>query len=1016
MSFEIGQRVLFRSLQWEVEDAPAASLVTLFGRDRLNQGRRIRVVPGLEPIKRAEVPSLDWTIDRPGWNPIEWKALHDAFRLTLSHGRGNLAAVDWGRLVLEPYQLVPLLRMERLPFPRLLLADDTGLGKTAEAGLILFRLIQKRRADRILILCRARPEPERWHDELKEKFGLDFTVVNDAEDYARLRREIPSHLNVFGHLPRVAMSMFFAAPSKRGSHIADDLRRVHWDVAVVDEAHHLAVRADPRKRLGELGRIAAETSDALLLLTATPHDGKNESYASLLRLLDPYLVIDPDRIDPALVRPYVVRRLKSRVVLAGGKRFRRRRIQVLDVPGTPAENHLDKGLRGYCNELKKRAAELEKTGEMSRARGAKFLESFFRRRMASSAHACRLSLERRIDRLTRNGPSESSGDREEPEDRDSGPLDCESQELPSGKSELDVLRELHRRAERIAEGSEAKTGALVRLLDEILVSAADKVVVFTEFADTLDMLARHLGRDGWGEWNLEDEAGPPPTGRGLFFRYEGETPKKRRETIRKTFLGDPRVRILLATDAASESINLQKTCHHLIHFEAVWNPNRYEQRNGRIDRYGGQDREPRIYLLLNPRSIDQKVAAVGYEKMETIAATLESASNVLPLASRVDFDAFLERFGEAEEEIVKAAAEFDRLLDESARESVAEMATDEAAELVRGEAFEESELREVEEALERSRAFVPEFRDVEAFLKEYLKNEGGKIDPVAGEDDVYRIAVPPVHRNEIGDRIARATFRRDLAIRESDDEEERRVEFLSPGHALVQAALRRARGWVYRAGYASRISYRRVARDEPAGFVFTYALRFVDGRGQLVAEHFEAVAVTLGGKASTDAEADLSLLLGPTSGNVTTHEEKALRTKFRDAFPRAREVAMAGARERAESRRIENERAQDALVAEALERLGAWKAKTEERLRQKADVELSTRRIATQLEITGDAAREHERLRREKERKIQAFREEQSRLLVEEKRRREEILAMRSIRLDSLDAIGALAIVPEGSR
>jgi SNF2 family DNA or RNA helicase len=112
--------------------------------------------------------------------PSPWRALHNAFRLTLSHGKGNLSSVDWGRLILEPYQLVPLQRIKNLPFPRILIGDDTGLGKTAEAGLIPYRLMQKRRADRVLILCRAKPEPERWRDEMKEKFGIDLTVINES--------------------------------------------------------------------------------------------------------------------------------------------------------------------------------------------------------------------------------------------------------------------------------------------------------------------------------------------------------------------------------------------------------------------------------------------------------------------------------------------------------------------------------------------------------------------------------------------------------------------------------------------------------------------------------------------------------------------------------------------------------------------------------------------------------------------------------------------------------------------
>src|SRR5574341_627753 len=130
MILEVGQRVTFRSLQWEVENV-SGTFATLFGRDLANHGHRAQVVLSLEPVERTEVPTLRWTLGEHRWNALEWRALHAAYRLTLSHGRGNLASADWGRLILEPYQLVPLQRIEHLPFPRLLIADDTGLGKTA---------------------------------------------------------------------------------------------------------------------------------------------------------------------------------------------------------------------------------------------------------------------------------------------------------------------------------------------------------------------------------------------------------------------------------------------------------------------------------------------------------------------------------------------------------------------------------------------------------------------------------------------------------------------------------------------------------------------------------------------------------------------------------------------------------------------------------------------------------------------------------------------------------------------
>jgi hypothetical protein len=168
-------------------------------------------------------------------------------------------------------------------------------------------------------------------------------VINAGQDYARLRREVPSHLNVFGYIPRLIMSMHFAAQR----HIVDDLRRdVRWDVVVVDEAHHMAERGSGRKLLAELGRFVAERCEALLLATATPHDGKDESFAPLIRLLNPYAVVDPDRLDPAIVRPLIVRRLKRQVVKADGSRLLRRQIHVLDVEPyrTRAERNLDRGL------------------------------------------------------------------------------------------------------------------------------------------------------------------------------------------------------------------------------------------------------------------------------------------------------------------------------------------------------------------------------------------------------------------------------------------------------------------------------------------------------------------------------------------------------------------------------------------------------------------------------------------------------------------------------------------------
>jgi superfamily II DNA or RNA helicase len=997
MNLEIGQRVIFRSLHWEVADNASESYVELFGRSRENRGRSVRVILGLEPIGRADVPTVEWTLGEPNWDHTAWKALHDAYRLTLSHGRGHLGSVDWGRLILEPYQLVPLRRIENLPFPRLMLADDTGLGKTAEAGLILFRLMQRRRAERVLILTRARPEPERWQAEMREKFGLEFEVINAGQDYARLRREVPSHLNVFGYVPRLIMSMHFA--SQR--HIVDNLRRdVRWDVAIIDEAHHVAERGSGRKLLAELGQVVAERCEALLLLTATPHDGKGESFASLIRLLDPFAVVDPDRLDPAIVRPLIVRRLKPQVVKADGTRFLRRQIHMLDVEPyrSRAERSLDRGLREYTRLLRRRAQELEAAGERSLAMGATFLETFLRKRLASSAYACEISLRNRLRKVRGEDlPLEAE---DTPEDRSQKELQTEAVILPDGRTEDEVLLDLIERAERIPFGQEAKVKALLNLLEREL--AGEKVIVFTEFLDTLEMLTKVLDQAGYA---------------GQYVEYHGTTPPHEREANRRRFLEDPDVRILLGTDAASEGINLQQGCNALIHMEIPWNPNRYEQRNGRIDRYGQRQR-PQVYLLVATKSLEDRVAQVVVQKLEKIAEQVGSVSNVFPIAAKVNVDEFLD---EADAEA--AAAKAEERFDEAQAQTEAELREQVPEELIRGDVFETQEMAEIEAELEASRTFVPEFDDVQSFLAYFFRIENGKLEPT-NEAGVFRVVVPASLQAEVNrDAYPRATFRRDIAVAEElrpeappeawsgpglvegpvegDREGAQRVEFLSPGHPLVRAALRRMRGKVFSPGFHSRVSYRKVPRDIEGGFLFTYAMRFVDGRGEAIEERFETVFVGLDGQVSRDPEADLRRFTHRPpvrNPNVTPREQENVLPRFKAAFETACERAKREVQRRQQIRVQQLMEQQDRIAEDALIRLGRWKQASEERLRHR----FSDMPQVQQYDLFGVVSG-----------RLQRFRKEQEQLLKQEEQRRQAIRAMKRVRGDAIDAIGALVLISE---
>jgi len=969
---EVGERVRFRSLQWEVEDA-GERLVTLFGREAVNRGRRVRVVQGLEPIERTAPPPLVCRIGDKGWDHADWQGLHDAFRLTLAHGRGSLGTAAWGRMVLEPYQLVPLQRIEQLPEPRLLIADDVGLGKTSEAGLILSRLLQRRRADRVLVLSRARPEPGRWRDELQEKFGLELEVIEDGADYARLRRRVPAHLNLYAALPRLVVSMHFAAQPERVAEL--ERPGLRWDVVVVDEAHHVADRGSGEKRLTHLGRVVAERCDALLLLTATPHDGKVRSFASLIELVDPYAVADREQLQPRLVRPLVVRRLKSHVVRADGRRFVPPEIRTIDVEPErlPAERHLERGIRAYARQLRAQQRAFEREGRRGAAAGCGFLESLLRKRLASSVRACRRTLEQRLagDQV----PPEAEAE-DQPSVAGLEPID----RLPGGEEEREVLEELLRRCRRVPEGEEGKLRVLGRVVEE-LVGRGEKVVVFTEYRDTLEAIVELLARRGLAEGER-------------LLTYHGTTTD--RAEVQRRFLEDPGVMVLVATDAASEGINLQRACNHLIHVEVPWNPNRYEQRNGRIDRYG-QERPPRILLLCARGYVEERAAEVVVQKLGQIARDLGSVSNVAPITAAVDLETYLaERLGDEEEVDAEAVArEVEGRVEAAARAEAGEV----PPELLSGERFEAEELRRVEEELAAAAAFSPSFDDVRRFLARYLAQEGGGLEELAQEPGVYRVRVPPALAAAAGgEEIPRATFDRARAVAEASRPRGERVAFLSPGHPLVAAALRRARGWLHLPGFASRVSYRLLPAGERPGVCFTYAVRLVDGRGEAIEERFEVVEVGPEGTVSRDGEADRRRFLARGEPGVPGPAEEAALRPPPERFERLRALAEEEARRRAEARRRELEEQQRRVADEALIRLGAW------RERREAQVE---ERFAppSQLGLLPDA---------QERRRLTIYRQRLEEVRERERARRQEIERMRRLRVDAIEPIGALLLVPRG--
>jgi len=332
-----GTEVEARGLRWEVVFAERLGPQTLYrlrGLEGAVQGQELDLLHPFEPLQRL-VHSFQPEKAAPLRN---WLVYHQAFLLEQALGTDALLAVQPGRLRLEPYQLVPVLRAIRMSRPRLLLADGVGLGKTVQAGLVLTELIARRVAHRILIISPAGPLLEQWKTEMAERFGLRLDVIDRAR-LEEIRKATELGANPFDHIPLGLVSIDFLKQER----ILDQLERSSYDVVVIDEAHHCmdlgsaGEREDSQRR--RLAQVLARRCDAMLLLTATPHDGHDRSFASLCELLDPSLVDGRGSLRGERYREHVVRRLKCHVKdpRTGQDLFKERIVQPIAV--TPDARH-----------------------------------------------------------------------------------------------------------------------------------------------------------------------------------------------------------------------------------------------------------------------------------------------------------------------------------------------------------------------------------------------------------------------------------------------------------------------------------------------------------------------------------------------------------------------------------------------------------------------------------------------------------------------------------------------------
>ena len=478
------------------------------------------------------------------------------------------------------YQYTPALTALNQPRPRILIADTVGLGKTLEAGILATELMQRGRGRRILVVT-LKSMLTQFQQEWWCRFSIPLVRL-DSVGLARVRSRIPANHNPFNYYDKTIISM---DTLKNNLEYRNYLETAYWDIIVIDECHNVALRAhDQSSSLrARLARQLAGRSDALILLSATPHDGSAKSFASLINLLDKTVIADPDNYtqEDFSKKGLVIRRFKSDVKDEIKADFQERITTPLDTPASAREED------AYENLL---AIPFTQSGARVPGKGAELQRIGMQKALFSSPAAAIESVNNRIQRL-----------------------EGAKAKTAAVAAELNALTQFLESLEAIGKQNFSKYRLLLNKLTSPSFAwsartADDRLVIFSERIETLN----------WLQSNLIADLKLKPAQVVVLHGGMADTDQ---QDIVKRFgqLEDP-VRVLLCSDVAAEGLNLHYFCHRVIHFDMPWSLMTYLQRNGRVDRFGQKKRPEILYLQTLSRNErirgDQRILQILQKKDE----------------------------------------------------------------------------------------------------------------------------------------------------------------------------------------------------------------------------------------------------------------------------------------------------------------------------------------------------------------------------------------------------------------
>ncbi|KPQ41344.1 MAG: putative ATP-dependent RNA helicase [Candidatus Methanoperedens nitroreducens] len=804
-----------------------------------------------------------------------------AFKLSMLHGTAPLMSLQRSRVIPTQYQLVPVVMSLEMPKVRMLIADDVGLGKTIEAGLIITELLGRQQATRLLVICPANLR-EQWQEALEHFFHIDAKIIS-TRHRREMERLLPPGTNPWEYYPFLITSLDYAKMPQ----IKVQILELNWDIVLIDEAHNVAkphqASAEQKIKMDrwELAEAISKIAKHLLLLTATPHNGYTDTYASLIRMLNVDAVSGLPHepiINRDIAKSYICQRRRKDVE----DWFKKSSTEKSPFPERD-QNEIYRPLSDAqrisiekVDELGNYILNVAEKESAYRRRLARWVVMHFHKRSLSSPRALVLSLENRLrkyeekKKIYEEGEEDSAGITED---------DARANVLDHDTGEKTTDEETGSRSERITFGDKAAQEREVALLKEVLEYARKvtpakdnklqdllenqlrerlktypRVIIFTRYKDTLDYL----------EGNIKNSS----RYRDIpIITIDGSLNELQRKEKFKDFESS-KTAILIATDCISEGINLQAACNQLIHYELPWNPNRLEQRNGRIDRYGQKESKVYIRTLVMKDTLEAAILKILVQKADQI---------------RKDYGFSPPFFGD-DVSVLDLIREKglqvnvgQRTLDDfyqavEVKKGSANPFSDESIQKIKSESFygkTEIDLVEVQQKLKETERAIGSSEQIEHFVRSSLNKLNCTL--IEKSSEIFNIEITDNRlKTRFGNKIENATFNPKCAFVDPS------LEVIDLGHSLVRqlTELVKQSTFVDSSSYGRTATMKTDAVKQTTALYNVIARYVVQTRPVSIIEEIIPIAVVLYGEnVFSRDEKDKLISAKPISDNRTAREK-----------------------------------------------------------------------------------------------------------------------------------------------